>query len=123
MARPTFQKTGVTTVVTSKASTFPSGTPLTPNQFVGVADDNTIRVFSLGTARRHLQVVLQQLTSTDIANLEGFFTDPLVNWGVNSFTYTDEDSTSYTVRFLQPVFDPQQVSDNNFNLQLTFTVE
>lgn len=123
MAKPFLSKTGVTSVFLSKASTFPSGSPLTPNQFVGVSDANTVRVFSLGVPKRQLEVIFQQLTSTDITALENFFNNSLVNWGVNSFTYTDEDATAWTVRFIQPVFDPQLVSDNNYNLQVTFTVE
>lgn len=123
MAFPTFSKTGVTTVALSKGSTFPSGTPLTPNQFVGVSDANSVRVYSLGLPKRQLEAVFEQLTRNDVTALEAFFNDPLVNWGVGTFTFTDEDSTAWTVRFLQPVFDPRQVSDNNFALTLTFTVE
>lgn len=123
MAIPTLSKTGVTTVQLSKASTFPSAEPLTPNQFVGVSDDNTIRVFSLGPAKQNLNVIFEQLTLTDVNAIIAFFVDSLINWGVNSFTYTDEESTAFTVRFLQPIFDPQQVSDDNFSLNLTLTVE
>lgn len=122
MAIPILSKTGVTTVNLSKASTYPSSTPLTMNQFVGVSDDNTVRVFSLGTAKRTVNVVFEQLTAADITLLEAFFTDPLINWGVGQFQYTDEAGTVFNVRFLQPIFDPQEVSDDNFSLTLVFTV-
>jgi len=122
MAAPSLSKTGVTTVNLTKASTFPSSDPLTMNQFVGVSDDNTIRVYSLGLPKRSLNVVFEQLTPQDITDLEAFFNNSLVNWGVNSFTYTNELGEAITVRYLQPVFDPQQVSDENFALSLTFTV-
>ena len=92
------------------------------NQFVGVSDSNTIRVYSLGLPKRSLNVVFEQLTPQDITDLEAFFNNSLVNWGVNSFTYTNELGEATTVRYLQPVFDPQQVSDENFALSLTFTV-
>lgn len=122
MAAPSLSKTGVTTVNFSKASTFPSGDPLTINQFVGVSDDNTIRVFSLGEPKQTLEVIFEQLTVSDIVAIKAFFNNPLVNWGVNSFTYTDEDSTAHTVRYLQPTFDPQVVSDDSVSLTLVFTV-
>lgn len=121
MAQPTFSKSGVTTVTLSRASTFPGSSPLTINQVVGVSDDNTVRVFSLGPAKRTLEVIFEQLAATDIANLEAFFTNPLVNWGVNNFVYTDEVGTAHTVRFLQPEFAPQESSDNNYSLTLVLT--
>lgn len=122
MAAPSLSKAGVTTMTFTKASTFPSAEPLTINQFVGVSDDNTIRVFSLGVPKRTLTVIFEQLTPFDITDLEAFFNDPLVNWGVNSFTYTDETGNARTVRYLQPTFDPEQVSDENYSLTMVFTV-
>jgi len=122
MALPTLSKAGVTTVVISKAPTFPGAEPLTMNQFVGVSDDNTIRVFSLGPAKRTLQLVFEQLTTLDRVNIEAFFNNLLVNWGVNDFTYTDENGTATIVRNLQPEFAPQLLSDDNWSVTLVFTV-
>ena len=122
MAAPQFSKAGVTSVNLSKASTFPSADPLRINQFVGISDDNTIRVFSLGPPKQSLLVVFEQLSLTDITAITAFFNNPLVNWGVNSFIYTDEVLTGHTVRFLQPEFNPQQVSDDSYTLTLIFTV-
>lgn len=122
MALPTLSKSGVTTVVLSRASTFPGTEPLTINQVVGISDSNVIRVFSLGVPKETLEVVFAQLDTADITNIKAFFNDPLVNWGVFSFQYTDEVGTIHTVRFLQPEFAPVAIADNNFNLTLIFTV-
>jgi len=122
MAAPTLSKSGVTTVTFSKASIFPGSSPRTINQFTGISDDNTIRVASLGPAKQSFEVQFEQLTEVDIDNVTTFFEDPLINWGVFQFTFTDEDSVATSVRFLQTEFDPQEVSQDNWSLTLIFTV-
>jgi len=122
MAAPTLSKSGVTTVTFSKASTFPGSSPRTINQFTGISDDNTIRVASLGPAKQSFEVIFEQLTELDIDAVTTFFEDPLVNWGVFSFTFTDEDGVATIVRFLQTEYDPQEVSQDNWSLALVFTV-
>jgi hypothetical protein len=88
---------------------------------VGVSDDNTIRVFSLGPPKKTLEVVFAQLSRQDITDVLAFFNNPLVNWGLFPFFYIDEESVSHTVRLLQPEFSPVEVSDDNINLTLVFT--
>jgi hypothetical protein len=122
MAAPTLSKSGVTTVTFSKASVFPGSSPRTINQFTGISDDNTIRVASLGPAKQSFEVVFEQLTSADITAVTAFFENPLVNWGVNEFTWTDEDGVATGVRFLQTEFDPREDSEDNWTLALVFTV-
>lgn len=122
MAAPTLSKTGVTTVTLSKASIFPDRSPKTINQFTGISDNNTIRVASLGPPKQSFEVQFDQLTQQDITNIDAFFNDPLVNWGVNSFTWTDENGLATVVRMLMTEFDPEGQSEDNFSLTLVFTV-
>lgn len=119
---PTLSKSGVTTVTLSRGSIFPSAEPYIPNQFVGVSDSNVVRTAVLGDARQILEVPFAQLTSADITNLRNFFQNSLINWGENSFTYTDEDSNSFTVKYIQPMFKPERDSSGNFSITLVFTV-
>lgn len=122
MPAPILSKVGVPTVTLSVASTFPGREPITMNQFTGISDDNTVRVASLGPPRRTLEVKFEQLTDLDIASLEVFFASSVVNWGLNEFSYTDENSTVWTVRYLSPSFSPERVSDGNYSLNMVFTV-
>ena len=122
MAKPFLAQPGVPVVEISRAATFPGIEPFTINQVVGISDDNTIRVFSLGTAKQTLEVIFAQLNRVDIANILAFFQNPLVNWGLKSFQYNDEVGTVHIVRLLQPEFSPVEISDDNFNLALVFTI-
>jgi len=121
MALPTLSKNNVTTLTLSRGSTFPSSRPLVLNQVTGVSDNNTIRVFSLGPPRQTLELIFEQLTQSDIDGIVSFFDNPLVNWGVNSFTYTDEDGVGHITRFLQTELAPQEVAPNNYSLSMVFT--
>ena len=122
MAAPTLSKSGVTTVTLSKASVFPGSSPKTINQFSGVSDNNTIRVASLGPAKKSFEIQFEQLTEADVVAVEAFFEDPLINWGVGSFTWTDEDGNPTVVRNLMTEFDPVEQSQDNWQLNLVFTV-
>lgn len=121
MALPTFSKSLVPTVTLSRGSTFPSSRPLVINQVTGVSDNNTIRVFSLGPPRETLELQFEQLTTADIENLKDFFNDSLVNWGLNTFTYTDEDGVAHVVRILQTELSPLEVAPDNVSLGLVLT--
>lgn len=122
MAAPSLSQSGVSTVTLSVASTFPSRDPKAMNQFSGISDDNTIRVASLGPPRKTLEVQFRQLNSIDVTALDAFFDNALVNWGLFPFTYTDEEGTGHNVHNLSPLFSPERVSDDNFTLNLVFTV-
>lgn len=120
--KPTFSKAGVTTVTLSSGATFPYNDPRIPNQFVGVSDDNTIRVAVLGSPRKVLVIPFEQLTATDKAAIIGFLENPLVNYAQASFTYTDEDGVAATVRFLQPELSLPEQSKTVASGTLTLTV-
>lgn len=123
MANPTLSKSGVTTVTLTSGSTYPSGDVHIPNQFIGVPDSNQgIRTASLGPARRIIPVVFEQLNRNDRANMLAFFSNPLINWALNSFIYTDEDGVASTVKFLEPEFQMPEISDDNVSLTMNFTV-
>lgn len=122
MAAPIFDKTGVPAVTFTRARTYPVGDTWVPNQFVGVSDANTIRVASLGSPRQLIGMTFDQLDRSDRTALLAFFQNPKVNWGLYSFTLTDEDSNSYTVKFLEPEFRMPEETDDNVSLTITLTV-
>ena len=123
MSTVIFSKSGVTSVVFSSARTYPIGDVFIMNQFIGVPDSNEdIRVASLGPARQIIPIIFDQLTNTDRSNLLAFFTNPLVNWALNSFTITDENGASFIVKFLEPEFQMPELSDDNVSLTLNLTV-
>lgn len=122
MPKPTFSKTGVTTVTLSSGATFPYNDPRVPNQFVGISDANTIRTATLGPRRKLLVVPLEQLDAADKAAIIGFLENPLVNYAQASFTYTDEKGIAETVRYLQPEFSLPEIAEDNVAGTLTFTV-
>ena len=120
----TFTKTGVTTVTFSAATTYPSTADgrFVMNQFVGLSDDDTPKVASLNSPRQLITLEFEDLTRQDRINLLAFMNNPLVNWGVNSFTLTNEVGNVYLVRFLEPEFVMPEESDDNVSLSMTLTV-
>ena len=122
MALPTLSKAGVPTVTLSRANVFPNVRPKVLNQFVGVSDDNTIRVASVGPPLTTIVLKFEQLTNTDRASIEAFFANALINYGQFSFTFTDAASNAYTVRFLEPQLALPEVTDENVQFDLVLTV-
>lgn len=118
---PTFSKTGVPTFTFSSESVFPFRRSRFPNQIVGVSDTNTIRVASLGTPRFLYQVQWLQLEAIDITGLDAFFSNPLINDGLFSFTWTDELGINRTVQWLEPELDYNELSATTVQLTMTLT--
>lgn len=123
MANPTFTKSGVSVspLVLSRDALMPFVRPRVLNQFVGVSDANTVKVASVGAPLETIVIQFAQLTRTDRDNIIAFLADPLVNYGENSFTYTDSDGVSSTVRFLDTELALPEDSDNNVSWELVLT--
>jgi hypothetical protein len=117
-------KSGVPSVTFSTATTYPNavGGRFIPNQFIGLSDDDTPKVASLGSARQLIPLEFENLERQDRTNLLAFMTNPSINWAKNSFTLTDELGISYLVRFLEPEFNMPEESDDNVSLSMIFTV-
>lgn len=84
--KPTFSKAGASTVTFSRDAT-------DPVQFAG----------------RFIILNFSGLIKSDITNLETFINDSNVDGAKNTFTYTDSDGNTYTVRFWNDL--PNQTKD------------
>ena len=75
-------------------------------------DSESVKVFTF-----------DHLTDTEIDNLRSFY-DTDVNGKEFSFTFTDSDgSTQYTMRWMDPLFDPMQDTYNSSTLIMRLRVE
>ena len=121
MSLPTFSKTGVSTVVLSNGNVYPHVLPRILNRFVGVSDNNTIRVSTVGPPLQTIVLEFQQLTRDDKDALESFFEDSLVNFGSEVFTFTDTNGTEHTVQYLEPQLAFPEITDNNVAFEMVLT--
>lgn len=63
------------------------------------------------------------LADAEVADLRNFY-DNIVNGKELSFTFTDSDgSTEYTMRWMDPLFDPVMQSYNSWSLIVRLRVE
>ncbi len=100
MANPQFTKTtnAYTPFEFDKARFKPINTPINPNQIIGVAGGNQVKVADLGDEEELFVIVINRISETNRNNLLGFLQDSTVNYSLNTFTFIDEDSVSTTVR-------------------------
>jgi len=98
MSLPTFTKSGVTTYTFQKAPFLPYKTPIEPHQNVGIAGGGQVLVANKGTAIQFIEIVLNRISVTSRNNLLTFIQNSAINYSLNTFTYTDHASNTYTVR-------------------------
>lgn len=122
MAFPSFSKSGVTTFTFSRGDVYPHRRTVVPRQRLGIAEAGTVQVATLSAPEYQHVLTFEGLSASDYSALLTFLTDPLVNWAANSFTYTDVDSATYTVRYIGGLEMPQ-VSSGRFSATLTLREE
>lgn len=124
MPVPTYSKSGVATFTFEKARFLPVRKPKTPGQIIGKAGGNQVKVANVAPVEQLFMVVVDRVTSTQEANLRTFIEDSNINYSLNTFTFTDENSTTYTVRFWNlKNFDIPQVKGSLFNMNHILRVE
>lgn len=102
MAAPTFSKSGVATVTFSKGRFYPIDSPQQPNQIINEAEDGTFYGAELGNPVTFIEARFERVPLSDATNVFAFLNDSNVKWSLNTFTFTDEDGTTYTVRYWGP---------------------
>lgn len=122
MAFPQFSKSGITTLVFAQGTVSPDVSEETPRQVVSEAEDGTLWVYTLSPAVTSLTLTFQDLPAADLALLEAWFRNALIDWAGNTFTYTDADSTAFTVRFLGPLRKTRSAVDT-YDMTLPLRVE
>lgn len=100
MAKPQFTKTAnaYTPFTFEKARFLPANQPITPRQLIAVAGGGRVKVTDLGDPDEFFEIRINRVSETNRNNLLGFLQDATVNYSLYTFTFIDEDSTSYTVR-------------------------
>lgn len=125
MSQPTFTKSGVTTYTFDKARTFPVSEPVGGQQIVDEAGSGQPKVADLGAEEQFINVKARNLSATNISALLTFFRDSLINWSANNFTWTDEDSNTNLVRYMNSkgILDPKEDNDDKFSVIIRLKVE
>ncbi len=89
-------------------------------QVVGRTQGGTVVTHDLGVDTYDIELSFDMLTAAEKSSLQSFFhTD--ADGVMNTWTYTDEFSNSYTARFLSPELDFQQAAKDIYSV--TFTIE
>ena len=101
MALPIFTKTGATgsPLTLPKGRFLPVSDPYTPRQIIGTAGGGQVKVADLGTADHIFEITINRVSKTDRNAIITFLQHANVNYAQNTFTFTDEDSTAWTVRY------------------------
>ena len=85
-----------------KARFLPVSEPRVPRQISGVAGGGQIKIASLGDDLENFPFRINRVSATNKDNFEGFIQDDTVDFGLNTFTFVEEDATENTVRWLIP---------------------
>jgi hypothetical protein len=123
MAYPTFSKATLTTVVFSKGDVYPGRSPETFHQVVGVSEGGQVRVHEVSPPERFLVRVFERMPQEDRDNYYNWIHNALINGRLGTFTFTDTDSTAYTVRWWEDTLDLAQVAFGLWTWTTTMRVE
>uniref|UniRef100_A0A6M3KLL2 Uncharacterized protein n=1 Tax=viral metagenome TaxID=1070528 RepID=A0A6M3KLL2_9ZZZZ len=124
MASPTFSKAGVTTLTFSDGESFPITRTDSKRQLRGIAMGGSIKILTLSSNQeQYIDLIFNQLTSTDITNIKAFLDDANINWSANTFTYTDSESNTFTVRFWNDALIYNRIFLNLYAVSIRLRVE
>ena len=95
-----FSHASATDVTLSKSSKFPYNQTgkIVPNQIIGEAVGGAVKVATLGDNKRTWTIEVEYETEAIRNALLTFFADADVNYAANTFTFSPDDGSSYTVR-------------------------
>ena len=94
-----------------------------------VSSDGTVRIVEVSdTDERFVEVVVNELPKADEGSYHGYdslrtFLLTTVNWTEETFTFTDTDGDSFTVRFWDSEFALEEVRKDIWSGRLLFRVE
>lgn len=125
MSQPTFTKSGVATFTFDRARSFPVDQPIKRIQIVGEAVAGQVKVADLGVEKQFIDIIADNLSTTNRDELITFLQDSDINWQGNWFTFTDEDSNTYTVRYWNSggLLNHPEVQDNLVSIKIRLKVE
>lgn len=124
MAAPTFSKTGVTTYTFGRARAFPVNIDRKPQQRIIKSGGGQAQVIKYGERELFLDIVVRGITEANRDLLIAFLEDSLIDYSMNTFTFTDEDGTTYVGRYYSSkgLKTPEYI-DGYCSFKITFRVE
>lgn len=107
-----------------KSRFLPLNEPRNPNIITGRAGGGQVKIASLGDTERFWTLVINRVSQANRNNLLTFLEDSTVEWSVNTVTFTDEDSNTFTVRIwnVQGIDFPK-VKGGLYNIKLLLREE
>ncbi len=123
MSNLTFIKAGVTTVTLSQAEDLESTQPKKPRQRIGRSDSGLYKVVKLSTSDQEFRLKFSEMPTADHDAILAFLEDPLIDWSLHPFTYTDSTGTDHQVRFLDGNFPAPEIAPGVFNVDLTLAID
>ena len=107
MATPQFTL-GVQTLLFTDGIQLPGRRPLEKMQALDRTAGGDLQVEDLGVTVRRFPLVLRGIDAAKMAELETWF-DTIADGATNSFTYSDENGTDYTVLWVSSILDFRQI--------------
>ena len=118
MGMPTFSKASVTTWTSEKGEATPYQRIPQRLQTATVSEDGTRQVADHGLTLYMIPITFRNISATNYAALVAFFSNALVNWAANAFTYTDYAGGSHSVT-LEPDTFAGQMNANRYTVSMT----
>jgi len=107
-----------------KGRFYPVNEPLSPRQIIGKTGGGQVKIADVGDPEQFFPIVINRVSKTFRDNLLAFLADSLVNYSQNTFTFTDEESTAYTVRLWSTrTIDFPAVKGSLYNIRLVLRKE
>ena len=126
MALSIWTKTGATgsPLTLPKGNFYPVSDPYVPRQLRGVAGGGQVKIADLGTADHFLPIRMNRVSASKRNAMIAFLQHANVNYAQNSFTYTNEAGTSFTVRYWNASgIDWPAVKGTLYNIEVLLKVE
>jgi len=86
-------------------------------QAIGYTAAGSVRVYNKDVTRYRLRVTWEDLSDSEKASLVTLY-NTTADGAVSTFTLTDEDSTNYTARFLEPELRFVKSVNNRWDLTI-----
>ena len=122
MAFPSFSN-GTVSVTFARGYETPSLVRRIPTQIVQRGGDRTAQVYTVTPRYRVWTLQFRNITSTEHADLIAFLEDASVNFAAFSFTFTDTDSATYTVRLGNTEIAPMRSAANTYTVTIELVEE
>lgn len=119
MPNPSFSKTGVTTLTFSQGNVAPHTIDEGPRQVINEAEDGSQTVYTLSGPIITHSLIFQDAPTSDHAALLTFLRNDNIDYTANTFTYTDSDGGTHTVRYVDRTLRRTRNATGTYDLVLT----